>query len=489
MRFSPWLARRAASPGIAYTIGLVPPGRRRISSHERGDFAMDAIVLAARLTCPWRSMLAGVVLCVVACVAGVSSIRTHAEDAAPDFKPADISIGEPLQLPFQQQPATPVPPPSPQQPRAFAPPPAGNQQPAASPPPAATPSPGISPPSAFSRTPAADQAASVVAPAAGTGWLGLSVDDSLIPGRLVIVDVAPQGPAAQAGVAARDTLLAFNGTPLRNADEMAAALAAISPGMDVKMAIGRGDRIDEVVVKATARPREAATRDWQAANEERAPTPPAAMPTPRSPAAVPAPAPRLAAEPQPLPAPARPSLGPAAAKGRTALGVRTVPVDPGVQARFHLPEQTGAFVIGVVHDLPASKAGVPPGSVIVALDNRPVRDPGELSRLVSQGPVGAPVPIQYVLPGGEARRAEVTLQSLEIPLERALTGDERPLGQVPAGAAAPALSAPERRNRVVVQSGALRPTDHAALEDEVRRLRDRVESLERAIEQLTPRRR
>jgi hypothetical protein len=37
------------------------------------------------------------------------------------------------------------------------------------------------------------------ATAAGNGWLGLTADDSLVPGRLVVVDVAQPGPAALAG--------------------------------------------------------------------------------------------------------------------------------------------------------------------------------------------------------------------------------------------------------------------------------------------------
>ena len=94
------------------------------------------------------------------------------------------------------------------------------------------------------------------------------------------------------------------------------------------------------------------------------------------------------------------------------------------EARFNLPEPAGALVIGVVHDLPASKAGVPPGSVIVALDNQPVRSPSELTRLVTSGPVGRPMTLQYIMPGGEQRKAEVSLQSLEVPLERALVGPE-----------------------------------------------------------------
>jgi S1-C subfamily serine protease len=137
------------------------------------------------------------------------------------------------------------------------------------------------------------------------------------------------------------------------------------------------------------------------------------------------------AEPAPFAAPLaaapveQPAGLPAAAKGRTALGVRTLPVDQSAQARFGLTEPAGALVIGVVQDLPASKAGVPPGSVIVALGNQPVRSPTELTKLVTSSPADRPITLQYILPGGEQRQAEVSLQSLELPLERALVGPAR----------------------------------------------------------------
>lgn len=171
-------------------------------------------------------------------------------------------------------------------------------------------------------------------------------------------------------------------------------------------------------------------------------------------------------------------------RGRTALGVRTVPIDAGTQSRFRLPALRGAYVIGVVQDLPAARAGVPPGSVIVALDARPVSSPDDLTRMVTSGPVGRPVSLEYVLPGGEAKKADVVLQPLELPLERALIGGEPAaapgvptlLPSPTSGAASPAAEAfPYRANR---------SADAAAVEaarEELRRLRSRLDALEREL--------
>jgi hypothetical protein len=167
--------------------------------------------------------------------------------------------------------------------------------------------------------------------------------------------------------------------------------------------------------------------------------------------------------------------------------VRTVPVDPNVQTRFRLSDAQGAFVIGVVQDLPASKAGVPPGSVIVAINNQPVRSPQDLTHLVARGPVGTPVPLHYVLPGGQSKQADVVLQSLEQPLERALIGSEETGQATGPTPAPPALQpAPLTTRRVQPTAGyqSDEPTAPARLEELLRRMSNRLEQIERRLERI-----
>jgi membrane-associated protease RseP (regulator of RpoE activity) len=133
-------------------------------------------------------------------------------------------------------------------------------------------------------------------------------------------------------------------------------------------------------------------------------------------------------------------------------------------------------VIGVVQDLPASRAGVPPGSVIVALNDRPVRSPVELTQLVTSSPIGRPVTVQFVLPGGESKRADVVLQPLSAPLEQALSGE-------PMATAVPTLEPGPVPQRVERVSG---ENEQATVLDEVRGLRQRLERLERRLENLRP---
>ena len=398
-------------------------------------------------------------------------------------QPEDISIGEPISLPFATPLASPAPG-RPQAPVATAPAAGAFQLPASQLPSVVVPAEGAA--AALPR-PVPDQSPSLEA--AGSGWLGIAVDDTLVTGRLVVVEVAPGGPAAKAGVRPQDMLLAINGQQLRNGDEMAAVLAAIAPGQRVKMAVGRDSRIEDVVAEASARPPRAVSRDWQssAAPSVSPNSSPAvsAAPPPTPPALAPS---RLAPEstavgllPAPAAAPA-PALAPTPT-GRTALGVRTVPVDPNVQSRFHLSDAQGAFVIGVVQDLPAAKAGVPPGSVIVAINHQPVRSPQDLTLLVARGPVGTPVPIQFVLPGGQSKQADVVLQSLEQPLERALVGD----GDAGRTTEAPSLQpAPLTTRRVQPTAGsqAAEPVSLVRIEELLRRMNTRLEQMERRLERI-----
>ena len=158
-------------------------------------------------------------------------------------------------------------------------------------------------------------------------------------------------------------------------------------------------------------------------------------------------------------------------------------MDPAVQIRFHMADTRGAFVIGVVEDLPAAKAGVPPGSVIVALNQQPVGSPQELTQLVTHGPVGTPVTLQYVLPGGQSRQASVVLQSLDQPLERALLGTDagQPLAVPATLQPAPQLA---RRPESSPPASPAEGNPLGRLETTLRRLEASLQQIDRRLERL-----
>ena len=415
---------------------------------------------------------AGIVAAMVASGMCLAEETATAQPATP-FIPSDISIGEPIALPVI-------------------------------PPTAAAP---VRP----ADLPGAPRPATGVP---GSGWLGVTVAESNVPGRWQIDEVVAGGPAARAGILVGDELRAVNGLTLESLEEASQAVTSIAAGQKVKIAVARADRLSDLVLVAEPRPASPApprgwpTNDGGPVQAAVAPPPPVVHPPvatsvivqPPAPEGVPPAAAAFAAAPQPfapsVPQPAAPpSPGPSSfvaagptgppqplatadrspqGRGRTALGVRTLPIDPGIQARFNLPEASGAYVIGVVQDLPASKAGVPPGSVIVALDNRPVRSPVELTQLVTSGPIDRPVTVQFVLPGGESKQAEVKLQALEAPLERVLVGDA---AASPVPTPAPALRSAQRPST----SDASPP-----LVEQIRLLRARLERLERRLQSVSP---
>lgn len=411
-----------------------------------------SVVVASSAAADARAIATGVLVAMLV-VAGLTggSPAVAADDTPPQpFVPGEITVGEPIVLP----------------------------------PPSA---------SALATPPASAPAA---APVPGNGWIGLAVAESRTPGRWIVAEVVPDSPAAVAGIRVGDDVRAINGTVLQSADDVAHSLTAIAPGQPVSVAIARDEAITDVRLTAVPRPAPQPQREWQAGAAGQPPATPAASVLVPPPAAAPAAAFAAApatgfASPDPTPGPARfplaatptttPPTRPAAAagRGRTALGVRTMPIDPAVQSRFRLSAARGAYVIGVVQDLPADRAGLPPGSVIVALDERPVGSPDELTRLVTAGPVGRPVSLDYVLPGGEAKKAEVVLQPLELPLERALVGPE----PVPAAATPTLLPSPSAAGETFPYR-ANRPPDAATLEaarEEISRLRARLDALERIV--------
>ena len=467
--------------------------------------------------------------------------RATAASSAGRLSSTDIAVGEPLQIPLTSanRPTTPAAetlPAGDGDTLSPEPPPAEAAAPASLPP--ATPAP---PDVTVADDSTKNRRASPAKPTSKptTGWLGLTVDDSLVTGRLVIVEVADPGPAQAVGIRPQDVLLAIDGQPIQTADQLAALLSAIPPQKAVRALIGKTDGVTEVTMTAVTRPpasRVPATVDVPAIASTPEPAPAAsrfsrpAESTPQ-PQAAPAPAfapepvaagvPNAAAssrsrfaradnpsaparlpQPQASSAPASGTTPPAArtqspltpapltqaaitpsarnvtaGSGRPALGVRTIPIDPSTQSRYQLPEPRGAYVLGVVQDLPAFEAGLPPGSVIIAFDDRPVGSPDDLRRLVTGSLPGRTVAVQYVLPGGEARQTAIELKALDPALEEALVGipsesppaaigtsqtAQRPLAPLPATTA----------DEVVLH----REVD--LLRAEVGRLRDRVERLE-----------
>ncbi|MFM9024801.1 MAG: PDZ domain-containing protein, partial [Planctomycetaceae bacterium] len=88
----------------------------------------------------------------------------------------------------------------------------------------------------------------------GSGWLGLAVSESTVPGRWRVEEVAPRGPAARAGIAVGDELRAVNGVNMASAADVPQALTGIAAGQDVRVAVARAEQVTDLVLRAEPRP-------------------------------------------------------------------------------------------------------------------------------------------------------------------------------------------------------------------------------------------
>jgi S1-C subfamily serine protease len=106
-------------------------------------------------------------------------------------------------------------------------------------------------------------------------------------------------------------------------------------------------------------------------------------------------------------------MGQLLARGHVArgwLGIATQPVrlPPALQRSLGSESDAGLVVVNVEPDSPADRGGVLIGDVLVALDGRPVRDPGDVLAALGGERIGHAVSLRIVR-GGRAETVSVTV--------------------------------------------------------------------------------
>lgn len=96
---------------------------------------------------------------------------------------------------------------------------------------------------------------------------------------------------------------------------------------------------------------------------------------------------------------------------RSYLGVRTSVVPDEIRAELELAPGQGAYVVEVVEDAPADRAGLQRGDVIVEFGGSDIEESRELSWLASTAGVGAEVEVE-VLRDGDQESLTVTMGRL-----------------------------------------------------------------------------
>ncbi len=178
------------------------------------------------------------------------------------------------------------------------------------------------------------------------GWLGVSVQpltSDLAKGLnlpnekgALIGSVSSGSPAAKAGLKSGDVVLSLNGSPVKDAGQLAWMVSQRDPGESVELKIWRNGETRTVEVEL-GRMSEG----------------------------------RMAQADQPSKQVAR------------ALGLKVAPAEPQVLEEFGLPSDVnGAVVVAVARGGPAASRGIRPGDVIARVGQTPVGGAGEFRRIV-----------------------------------------------------------------------------------------------------------
>lgn len=91
-------------------------------------------------------------------------------------------------------------------------------------------------------------------PPAGSGFLGVQLNETAVPGKVVIETADKDTPAEKAGVKAKDVILSIDGKEIRDIPAVQAIVSAKKPGEMVTLKIQRGEEEKELVVTLGKRP-------------------------------------------------------------------------------------------------------------------------------------------------------------------------------------------------------------------------------------------
>jgi serine protease Do len=185
----------------------------------------------------------------------------------------------------------------------------------------------------------------------------------------LVATVSPGGAADKAGLEPGDVIVAYNGKPIRNQDDLVQAVVATKPGTTVPVRIVRDGQERTQSVTVEELDLESETQSARGGGGGRG-------------------------EPQ--------------QESSSGFGMSLSPITPQIAQRLRLPEGTrGAVVVDVEPQSPAARAGIQPSDVILRVGRTPVANASEASRELSRVPSGGTA-FLLVLRGGQETFVPVT---------------------------------------------------------------------------------
>jgi S1-C subfamily serine protease len=192
------------------------------------------------------------------------------------------------------------------------------------------------------------------------GWLGIVFQDA--PSGVVVHRVEPGSPAQKAGLNPKDFLVRYNNQPIKSARQFIDLLEHSSVGSQARIEIKRQGKPMNMTALIESRK-----------------------------------APQLQN---------RISLS----SPRPLIGLDTVVLTPDLADALQMPGQPGLLVVDVVKQMPAERAGVLEGDVIVAMDGQPIFDAASFASYWQSHGLGSQL-ILTVLRKGVERSITVPVQS------------------------------------------------------------------------------
>jgi serine protease Do len=184
----------------------------------------------------------------------------------------------------------------------------------------------------------------------------------------LVASVSPGGAADKAGLEPGDVIIAYNGKPIRNQDELVQAVVATRPGTNVPVRVVRDgqERTQSITVEELDLENETQTARGGGRNTD----------------------------PQ--------------QESSSGFGMSLSPITPEIARRLRLEDGTrGAVVVEVDPQSPAARAGLQPSDVILRVGRTPVANASEASRELARVPSGGTA-FLLVLRGGQETFIPVT---------------------------------------------------------------------------------
>ena len=180
----------------------------------------------------------------------------------------------------------------------------------------------------------------------------------------VVLNVAPGGAAAKAGMEPGDVIISYNGKPIRNRDELVAMVTATKPGTSVPVRVVR-DRQERTITVNVEELDLAAESSQRAANGDN-------------------------------------NNGGGAQETTSGFGVTLGNVTPEVAQRLRLNRNAqGAVVMNVEDGSAAARAGLAEGDVIVRVGRETITTAAEASREMGRIPAGGTAFLRVLRNGQE----------------------------------------------------------------------------------------